>query len=226
MPLDAALLLISLLPKNKAGLHQPLRCPKNANLAALLCRKTPTQLATESKSVSMIMSSHVAKAVFLYKKIVNAHPCPDVHSANAYKLLHELDPLPAQALIKKFDPSNPERRLGKDQAGYVANLVISNTQALPLNLPADVRNHCFNLVHNSLPTHDRMKYVVMSLAQDDAAPRKCSFCASADETLAHIHTLCPASRTAMNTIKVKLSQEQKRRSSSQLNPMILFFAQH
>ena len=115
-----------------------------------------------------------------------------------FQIVHANDPVPLAALARKLDPVNREKKNGKEQAqALLTLLVISNTCELPSSLPQALRYHAFELVHNAVVTRDRMKYHGLSLKPE------CALCGELTETLAHLHTVCRASRMAVDRILSK-----------------------
>ena len=180
-------------PTSSAGIQQPLRSIINANLAAILCRKTAAQLDHRDDSKlspsSLLMSDHVSLASRKYSSCVDFPVAPDMRQDGLYKLLHAHDPVPLKALASKLNPADHERKIGKDQALILARAIISRTKELPASLPPAIRFHSFELIHNAVPTRMRMRFA----SESDIM---CSFCAAEPETLAHLHTACPTSRKA------------------------------
>lgn len=74
----------------------------------------------------------------------------------------------------------------------LAKNIFTNTYQLPANLAPALRFHAFRLAHNALPTRmrDRWRHGLTD----------CSFCGLEPETLAHLHTQCPATALAVSKI--------------------------
>ena len=140
------------------------------------------------------MDEHLVQAKNMYVGMVNALPAHGLRARDVFQIIHGNDPVPLTALANKFNPADRERKLGKEQARFLAKTVIAHTRELPTSLPPALRYHAFELVHNALPTRDRMKYHVEGLDV------RCALCGEGVETVGHLHSVCRASRSAMDLI--------------------------
>ena len=95
-------------PTQDAGLHQPLRSVANVSLSAILSRKSRSQLEEDQKGNrdSALMSDHLAHAVKLYVRSVDAPHVPNMRQRDVFQIVHENDPVPFAALARKLDPVN------------------------------------------------------------------------------------------------------------------------
>ena len=97
------------------------------------------------------------------------------------------------ALSKKLNSSDPEKSIGKEAALELATIIHTSTAALPSNLPASLRSHTFDLLHNAVPTRMRVRHFAGSHT-------RCALCNRLHESLAHLHTECRASTQAVSII--------------------------
>ena len=182
-------------PKQQAGLHQPLRDLFRTNISSVLSNKCATSLPDQQRQVrgfSMLMSEHLTKAAFSFHHLTEAWPLADASQKDLYKMLSSSDETHLVALADKLNPADPEKKIGKDASFALAKQICQRTSALPSNLPAGLRYHAFEIVHNAVPTRSRESW--------RGEVTSCPMCGGGTENLAHLHTICPASRTAALTI--------------------------
>jgi ribonuclease HI len=186
-------------PTRDAGLRQPLRDLFKMNVCSLLARlKEFPATITMPRNTTMLIKDHVYMAYENYCHVLGESP----EVGSPFKSLHKkmaADPNGIlRSLSEKLD--NKEFRLGPSLSMEIATNILSATRMLPSNIPAELRTHCFLLVHNAVPTKLREKW-----RGHDCT---CALCGKGEESLAHLHTECPAARSAITSI-VNRSSERK-----------------
>ena len=183
-------------PTRSAGLVQPLRDHYKGNIAGILARreevKQPRRVKPHFdpiKGHSMLISDHIHKATVQYHHFAKASPMEDQTKKALLQALYLADETPRVALVAKLKSS-----IGEAAAEEVVSTIHRNTRSLPANLPAGLRNHAFLLVHNAVPTHDRLKYAVPGVVN------VCAFCGAGPDSLKHMHTRCRVAATAISLI--------------------------
>ena len=197
-------------PRTEVGIHQPLRDPWLINVSALLANKeTPLEILTTTlsnptarivldylpsctgplRNTCTRMERHLEEARRVFTRICGTEPIPSTAQKTLYKVLKKDDTSHVLALARRFDPPDPEVRLGREMSLVLARSITSNYRELPKGLPSTLRYHAFELVYNAVPTRARESW------RPDAQTI-CALCGGEGETIEHLQVSCTVSRRA------------------------------